>query len=74
METPIDKTTIWWDSPFIHAATFIYPHDMPEWGQNAYGENLSFNIWHILETPDLLEYIGKTYKVVYEASAIWVKV
>ncbi|WP_158800161.1 hypothetical protein [Pedobacter sp. L105] len=72
-KTPLDKATVEWseaDSPFIQLATLVIrKQDITAQGQDAYGENLSFNPWNTLEVHRPLGSISEARKAVYQAGA-----
>lgn len=70
---PLDKATVPWNetvSPPIHVATLILPRqDLAARGQNAYGEELSFNPWRTLAEHKPVGTIADARRVAYRASA-----
>lgn len=70
---PLDKATVSWsekDSPPIQLATLvIHQQDITVQGQDAYGENLSFNPWRTPEAHEPQGSISEARKVVYQAGA-----
>ena len=70
---PLDRATVRWDeaeSPPIHLATLVLPQqDVTTLGQAAYGEHLSWNIWHSLAEHTPQGTLADARKVVYSASA-----
>lgn len=72
-EMPLDDATVRWSedlSPPVHVATLILPQqDLRARGQDAYGENLAFNIWRALPAHIPMGSLAVARKVVYEASA-----
>jgi hypothetical protein len=70
---PVDKATVEWseaESPFIHVATLVIrQQDISVQGQDAYGENLSFNPWRTIKEHQPQGSINEARKVVYKAGA-----
>ncbi|HSB93746.1 MAG TPA: SRPBCC family protein [Flavitalea sp.] len=65
---PIEDPTVPWESPYIKLASLIIPSqtfDEPQ--QLAFGENLSFNVWHSLPEHRPLGSFNRVRKRVYEA-------
>ena len=68
--TPIEDSTIPWNSPFYKVATLTIPSqrfDSPQ--QTQFCENLSFTPWHSLPDHRPLGCINRTRRVVYERIA-----
>jgi hypothetical protein len=72
-QMPLDRATVRWSddlSPPIHVATLVLPRqDLGTRGQDAYGENLAFNPWHVLPAHEPVGSIAEARKVAYRASA-----
>lgn len=70
---PADQATVRWDealSPPIQLATIVVrQQDITLQGQDAYGENLSFNPWRTLAEHKPLGSIGEVRRTVYQAGA-----
>ena len=70
---PLDEAMVRWDelaSPPVHIADLILPRqDIAVRGQEAYGENLSWNIWRVTEDHKPVGSIADARRVVYAASA-----
>ncbi len=70
---PLDQATVRWDeteSVPIHVATLVLPRqDVATLGQAAYGENLSWNLWHSLAEHRPWGSLADARRVVYAASA-----
>jgi hypothetical protein len=69
--TPIDDTTIEWNSPFIHVATIrIAPNQKlhsPE--RNAFCENMSFSPWHCLPAHRPLSAVNRVRRRIYKENS-----
>jgi hypothetical protein len=72
-QMPLDRATVRWSevlSPPVHVATLVLPRqDLGTRGQDAYGENLAFNPWHVLPAHEPVGSIAEARKVAYRASA-----
>jgi hypothetical protein len=72
-QMPLDRATVRWSeilSPPVHVATLVLPmQDLDTRGQDAYGENLAFNPWHVLPEHEPVGSIAEARKVTYRASA-----
>lgn len=70
---PLDKATVAWsetDSPPIQLATLVIrQQNTGTQGQDAYGENLSFNPWRTIKEHQPQGSISDARKVVYKAGA-----
>lgn len=70
---PLDQATVRWEesvSPPIHVADLILPkQDIEARGQDAYGENLSWNIWRVTEDHQPVGSIAEARRAVYAAPA-----
>jgi hypothetical protein len=70
---PLDKATVPWsekDSPPVQLATIVIrKQDITVQGQDAYGENLSFNPWCTLKEHEPQGSISDARKIVYKAGA-----
>ncbi len=66
--TPIEDSTIPWNSPFHKVATLtIPPQRFDSVEQTEFCENLSFTPWHSLPEHQPLGCINRTRRVVYES-------
>ncbi|MEP2781302.1 MAG: hypothetical protein ABJO67_10895 [Pseudoruegeria sp.] len=70
---PLDQATVAWpevESPFVHVADLELPkQDTDELGQDAYGENLAWNIWRVTADHAPQGSIAEARRDVYAASA-----
>jgi hypothetical protein len=66
---PLDDATVRWDSPWRKIARLTLPRqNILTRGQNAYGENLSFNIWRVPPEQAPQGSIAAARRVVYQGS------
>lgn len=70
---PLDQATVAWpedESPFVHVADVDLPtQDTDALGQEAYGENLAWNIWRVTADHAPQGSIAEARRDVYAASA-----
>lgn len=70
---PLDKATVRWsefDSKPVHIADLLLPQqDITARGQQAYGENLSYNIWRVTNEHAPVGSISEARRAVYAVSA-----
>ena len=67
-EMPIEDPTVAWDSEFIKVATLVIPaQEFDRIEQIKFGENLSFNSWHVLPEHRPLGSFNRARKRAYEA-------
>lgn len=70
---PVDKATVAWDetasTPIQVATIVIRKQDISVQGQDAYGENLSFNPWRTIEEHRPQGSINEVRRTVYKAGA-----
>ena len=66
VKMPIEDPTVIWDSPFIKMATIRIPtqvFDLPK--RMEFGDNLSFNSWHVLPEHRPLGNFNRVRKIIY---------
>ncbi len=70
-ETPVDRATIPWKTPFVHAARLTIPkgQDINAPERLTRCETLSYNGWHSLPEHEPLGSINAARKIVYKRSA-----
>jgi L-Lysine epsilon oxidase N-terminal/L-lysine epsilon oxidase C-terminal domain len=72
-DMPLDAATVAWseaESPPVQLATLIIPaQEVNGLGQEAYGDNLSFNIWRVPAEHEPVGSLAQARRQVYSASA-----
>jgi hypothetical protein len=70
---PLDKATVRWpeseSKPIPVADLVLFQQDVTGRGQQAYGENLSYNVWRVTQEHVPVGSIAEARRVVYAASA-----